>query len=88
MNGALTPQSGDGCDLEEWKDDEDVGSETENDFSQTENRSSNDGYTDKRRHPKNQGGWCVEDMYKANSELGVVSSFKADLSQYTTFVPF
>jgi hypothetical protein len=30
------------------------------------------------------GGWSVEEMFNANKELGVVSNFEDDLSQYTT----
>jgi hypothetical protein len=33
------------------------------------------------------GGWSVEDMFKTNENLGVRSTFKTDLTQYTTCEP-
>lgn len=32
----------------------------------------------------NHGGWSVEEMFKTNQSLGVHSTFKDDLTQYTT----
>jgi hypothetical protein len=33
---------------------------------------------------QNRGGWSVEEMFKTNQSLGVQSTFKDDLTQYTT----
>lgn len=35
--------------------------------------------------PDAQGGWSAEEMFKRNKQLGVASTFKDDLTQYTTY---
>ncbi|CAB3402588.1 unnamed protein product [Caenorhabditis bovis] len=64
-------------DFEEWNADEDegVGGSIE------EHENSND-LPDQRNRRGN--GWSVDEMFKVNEKLNVKSTFKEDLTQYTT----
>uniref|UniRef100_A0A914YHV9 Uncharacterized protein n=1 Tax=Panagrolaimus superbus TaxID=310955 RepID=A0A914YHV9_9BILA len=41
--------------------------------------------TDDTTTQVSRGGWSVEDMFRTNQNLGVQSTFKDDLTQYTTY---
>uniref|UniRef100_A0A1I7XSU1 LsmAD domain-containing protein n=1 Tax=Heterorhabditis bacteriophora TaxID=37862 RepID=A0A1I7XSU1_HETBA len=96
QNGRL----GDGLELQEWEgDDESEDNESTDqqmvditcrlyswkpDFMKHLAGDITKFQPDQRQRYQRNGGWSVDDMFSANSQLGVQSTFDEDLRQYTT----